>query len=334
MLDTLCLTGEVGWARLSRGSRDATQLVGATPVALFLREHAAAWAVLKDSATSTDGDTGLRPGSPKRDEREDCRLVLGALRSRGASFTGDLATACGLEETAVRSALGDLVAAGLVASDGFGGLRAIVRASGGRPPQTTRHSVAGRWSLLSSAVAGPADTPDARSREAGVRDAAVELQARTLLKRYGIVFRRLLAREANVAPWRELTRVYRRLEARGEIRGGRFVAGMSGEQFALGGAIERLREVRRTPASGTCLVISAADPLNLAGIVTAGERVRAVAATRIAYRDGVPVAAMEGDYVRPLIPLTDVALPVVAEVATTLAGRPVPPVLSGFVGRS
>ncbi len=98
---------------------------------------------------------------------------------------------------------------------------------------------------------------------------------------------------------------------------------MSGEQFALDGAIERLREIRRTPADGACLVISAADPLNLAGIVTAGDKVRAVAPTRIAYRDGVPVAAMEGDYVRPLIALTDVAPAVAAEVATTLAGRPV-----------
>ena len=166
------------------------------------------------------------------------------------------------------------------------------------------------------------------------RETAVELQARTLLKRYGIVFRRLLAREANVAPWRELIRVYRRLEARGEIRGGRFVSGMSGEQFALDGAVERLREIRRTPADGVCLVISAADPLNLAGIVTAGDKVRAIAPTRIAYLDGVPVAAMEGDYVRPLIALTDVASAVAAEVATTLAGRPVAAVLSGFVGRS
>jgi ATP-dependent Lhr-like helicase len=328
MLDTLCLTGEVGWARLSRASRDATQLVGATPVALFLREHAERWATLAiepDAAARALPDEGLHAAA---------HLVADALRTRGASFTGDLATACGLEESAVRSALGDLVAAGLVASDGFGGLRAIVRASGGRPPQTTRHSVAGRWSLLSSADGRPAEASGARSREANAREAAVELQARTLLKRYGIVFRRVLAREANVAPWRELTRVYRRLEARGEIRGGRFVSGMSGEQFAVDGAIERLREIRRTSASGACLVISAADPLNLAGIVTTGERVRAVAATRIAYRDGVPVAAMEGDYVRPLIPLTDVALTVAAEVATTLAGRPVPPVLSGFVGRS
>jgi ATP-dependent Lhr-like helicase len=185
----------------------------------------------------------------------------------------------------------------------------------------TRNNVAGRWSLL----------PDRRSEID--RDSAVELQARTLLKRYGVVFRRLLAREANLAPWRELTRVFRRLEARGEIRGGRFVSGMSGEQFALPHAIERLREIRRTAPDGRCLVVSAADPLNLAGIVTAGERVRAVTATRIAYRDGVPIAAMEGDYVRPLIPLGDVAPAFAADVATTLVGRPMPAVLSGFVGR-
>jgi ATP-dependent Lhr-like helicase len=166
------------------------------------------------------------------------------------------------------------------------------------------------------------------------REAAVDLQARTLLRRYGIVFRRLLAREANVAPWRELTRVYRRLEARGEIRGGRFVAGMSGEQFAAADAVERMREVRRTPPDGRCLVISAADPLNLAGIVDPGERVRAITSSRVAYRDGVPVAALEGDYVRPLVASADVAPALAADVATRLTGRPMPPVLSGFVGRS
>jgi ATP-dependent Lhr-like helicase len=109
---------------------------------------------------------------------------------------------------------------------------------------------------------------------------------------------------------------------------------MSGEQFALSDAIGRMREIRRTPTNGRCLVISAADPLNLAGIVTAGERVRAATATRIAYRDGVPIAAMEGDYVRPLIAETDVAPALTAEVASRLAGRPLPAVLSGFVGRS
>ena len=320
MLDTLCLTGEAGWARLSSSSRDATQLVGATPIALFLREHADAWQTLREPGVARGS-----LGPPERGAREGgspaSSSVLDALRAQGASFIPDLVSACRLDEAAVRGALADLVAAGLVASDGFGGLRTIVRLSGGRPANAARNNVTGRWSLVG---------PDRRAD----REAAVDLQARTLLRRYGVVFRRLLAREANAAPWRELTSVYRRLEARGEIRGGRFVSGMSGEQFALGEAIERLREVRRTPPDGRCLVIGAADPLNLAGIVTAGERVRAVTASRVAYRDGVPLAAMEGDYVRPLIDLTHLAPALAAEVATTLAGRPMPAVLSGFVGRS
>src|SRR5204863_3679135 len=126
-----------------------------------------------------------------------------------------------------------------------------------------------------------------------MHDGAVDAQAWGLLRRYGVVFRRVLARETNAAPWRELTRVYRRLEARGEIRGGRFVSGMSGEQFALPDAVGRLREARRSASNGRVLVVSAVDPLNLTGIVTAGERVRAIASSRVAYRDGVPLATME-----------------------------------------
>jgi len=313
MLDTLCLTGEAGWARLSSSPRDATQLVGATPIAVFLREHGDAWQQLRETEAEDPREI-LEPAS---------RAVLDALGTRGASFISDLIAACGLNETAVRGALADLVSAGLVTSDGFGGLRTIVRASGGRPSAGAARNVTGRWSLV-----------DGEERSALSYEDAVELQARALLRRYGVVFRRLLGREANAAPWRELTRVYRRLEARGEIRGGRFVSGMSGEQFALGDAITGLREVRRTPPDGRCLVISAADPLNLAGIVSTGERVRAVAATRVAYRDGIPMAALEGDYVRPLISLTDVAPALAAEVATRLTGRPMPAVLSGFVGRS
>jgi ATP-dependent Lhr-like helicase len=156
------------------------------------------------------------------------------------------------------------------------------------------------------------------------------MQGRALLQRYGVVCRRLLLREAGAQPWRALARVYRRLEARGEIRGGRFVAGLSGEQFALPDAVERMRDVRRTPPAGTLLVISAADPLNLSGIVTAGDRVPAVASTRIVYRDGVALAVMEGDYIRPL---TTIDPAVAADVASALAGRRVPPVISGFVGR-
>ena len=130
-------------------------------------------------------------------------------------------------------------------------------------------------------------------------------------------------------PWRELARVYRRLEARGEIRGGRFVTGMSGEQFALPDAVERLREVRRSAASDRFVIISGADPLNLTGIIIGDERIRASAATRIVLRNGVAVAAMEGDMLRTFGNLDP---GVAADAAAAAAGRRVP-VVSGFVGR-
>jgi ATP-dependent Lhr-like helicase len=318
MLDTLSLTGDIGWARFSSPSDETTQLVGATPIALFLREHADAWAALKPPASggAEQPPALLRPDSTR---------VVDILRTRGALFLPEIAAASGLADAQVRHAVADLVARGLVTSDGFAGLRAIIRTASGRPlPAGGRTNVTGRWALIETRR-NEADVPS-------TREAAVDLQARALLRRYGIVFRKVLAREPNAAPWRELVRVYRRLEARGEIRGGRFVTAMSGEQFALPDAVERLREIRRTRPSGTLHVISAADPLNLAGIVTTGDRVRAVAANRVVYRDGVPLAAMEGDYVRPLVEDTDVATALA--VTTSLTGRSGPAVVSGFLGRS
>jgi ATP-dependent Lhr-like helicase len=129
----------------------------------------------------------------------------------------------------------------------------------------------------------------------GSRDAAVEYAARTLLARYGVVFWRLLTQEPGwLPPWRDLLRVYRRLEARGEIRGGRFVAGFSGEQFALPDAVGLLREMRRRPSSGQWVSLSGADPLNLIGILTPGQRLAALTANRVVYRDGLPIAALTG----------------------------------------
>jgi ATP-dependent Lhr-like helicase len=348
MLDTLCLTGQVGWARLSAApppggaNGGLARLVRATPIALFLREHGEAWQTLRVTADSpvasgfsrTDGPvasgfsrtTGGDAGPERPGLREPARHVLETLCARGASFFSELVTACDLDEVTLRQAIAELVAAGLVASDGFAGLRAILSASrDGAPGRDRRLDLAGRWFVARAfrLVAG-ADT-------AAARESAIDDQARSLLRRYGVVFRRLLAREANAAPWRELTRVYRRLEARGEIRGGRFVSGMSGEQFALAEAVDRLREVRRAAPDGRLAAISAADPLNLAGIVTTGDRVAAVATTRLVYRDGVPLAAIEGDYMRPL---AEIPPSLAAEVATALAGRRMPPVLSGYVGRA
>ena len=218
--------------------------------------------------------------------------VLSALGSRGAMFFRDLGPVCGLDADELRQALAALAAGGLATSDGFSGVRAILLAErDGAPPRDRRASFAGRWSAIDAAA------------EAVSREDAIELQARTLLRRYGVVFRRLLTRETNAATWRELARVYRRLEARGEIRGGRFVTGMSGEQFALPDAVERLREIRRTAPDGRLMAVSAADPLNLTGIVTAGERIRTATRTRIVYRDGTPLAVVEADVVRELAPI-------------------------------
>ncbi|MGB0086366.1 MAG: ATP-dependent DNA helicase, partial [Rhodomicrobiaceae bacterium] len=155
---------------------------------------------------------------------------------------------------------------------------------------------AGRWSLIRR----PA--PDNLDDQA--RAAAVEHAARVLLRRYGVVFWRLLAREGGwLPPWRELLRVYRRLEARGEIRGGRFVAGFSGEQYAAPEAVGLLREMRRRPGSGEWISLSAADPLNLAGILTPGPRLAALTGNRLVYRDGVPIAALAGGKVQFLTTL-------------------------------
>jgi ATP-dependent Lhr-like helicase len=309
MLDQLCLAGEVAWARLSVLPERPTGLGGATPVAVFLRAHGDAWQTRRFDA---DAD----PSKAEEGLGERALEVLGRLRSRGASFAHELA-APGGDVRDVQTALGELVSAGLVASDGFGGLRAIVGAGHVRGPKTT---VAGRWSVLG------ADTSPA------ARESALEVHARALLRRYGVVCRRVLAREPNVPPWRALVGIYRRLEARGEIRGGRFVAGLSGEQFALPDAVERLREVRRTARDGALITMSACDPLNLCGIVDVMERVRATTGNRIVYRDGVPVAAMEGDYIRRLG--GDAAGAADASAVTyALTGRRGPAVISGFIGR-
>jgi ATP-dependent Lhr-like helicase len=159
----------------------------------------------------------------------------------------------------------------------------------------------------------------------------VETQARALLRRYGVVYRRLLEREANLAPWRELTRVYRSLEARGEIRGGRFVAGFSGEQYALPEAVGLLRQTRRQKKNGRLLSVSAADPLNLAGIITPGPRIAALASNRVLFRDGVPLAARESGKTRLLADANGASE---REIDAALTERKVPRQLRLYLGQS
>jgi len=210
----------------------------------------------------------------------------------GASFLNDIARGTGLLKVKVEEALWQLVAHGLATGDGIAGLRVLLtpelkRAgrrrrlhviSGGQSPE--RSMPVGRWSLWRQNL----------GRETMAAEVILERRARQLLRRYGVVFRDLLAREAIMPPWRNLLSVYRRLEARGEIRGGRFVSGFVGEQFALPEAVDRLRESRRALRGTGMLMIAAADPLNLIGIVTPGGRVSPYSNQVIAYQDGGPVS--------------------------------------------
>ena len=232
--------------------------------------------------TRIPGSAGVPPASLS----PGARNVLSYLRTRGASFFDDLLAGTGARAPDAAAALGELITHGLVSADGFAGLRAFTGASARR-----LHAVAeaGRWACAPRRAAGVAGT-----ETDGVGEDGAETIARTLLRRYGIVFKTLLARESLTVPWRDLLRVLRRLEARGEIRGGRFVAGFTGEQYALPEAVETLRRVRRAPADGAVVALSAADPLNLTGIVTLGDRIPATASTRIAFRDGAPVATLTG----------------------------------------
>ncbi len=288
-LDAQCLAGRTSWARLTppaaangNGRTRHVSPVGATPIALIERRRAPLWMALAPLSA-------VAPMSGR------AQAVLDALSARGALFFDELADAARLLRPQLEEALGELAALGLAASDSFSGLRALLVPSGQRkPPAGMRRrgrvlgfdiESGGRWAMINRTA--PSDSADAS------RDAAVEYAARTLLARYGVVFWRLLTQEPGwLPPWRDLLRVYRRLEARGEIRGGRFVAGFSGEQFALPEAVGSLREIRRRPASGEWVSLSGADPLNLIGILTPGQRLSALTANRVVYRDGLPVAAL------------------------------------------
>ncbi len=265
MLDLLCYGGEAAWARLTPPPVAApsallpSRTVRATPVALFVRDHGRAWRVL------------AHDGRDREPFVSDLGKQVLAVLERGAQFVHEIAAGMNATVNDAREALAELVWAGLVASDGFAGLRSTWSPTAARP------SGGGRWSRL-DAGAG-----------AGDREDLIEKYARALLHRYGIVCRRLLAREPFAVPWRELLRVYRRLEARGDVRGGRFVAGVPGEQFALPDAVALAREVRRRKPAGDHVIISAVDPLNLCGILDAGERIPSIASTLIDFCDGVHV---------------------------------------------
>ncbi len=297
-LDDLCTSGRTLWTRL-RPLAAGTQGGGrsslrATPILLLPRRAAALWSRLAVAA----GEEGALGGRAQR--------VADYLDAHGASFFDEIADHCRLLRAELEDALAELVVRGRIHCDSYAGLRALLvpPAKRAAPASRSRRRVAlfgiedaGRWNAVR--------TPPAADPETGAAAAeSVEHLARTLLRRYGVVCYQLMEREAAwLPPWRDLVRVYRRLEARGEIRGGRFIAGLSGEQFALPDAIATMRQVRRQPPDDGLVCLSAADPANLLGTVLHGPKVARVAGSRVLYRDGLAIGTSVGGEIALLVTL-------------------------------
>ena len=306
-LDELTRSGKFVWARFAPQGRSAAAPVRTTPIALLPRRTLAQWHTLAERRAAEPGgaDTALSSRA---------QLLFDALSRHGAMFFDELLGEARALPLEVEAALGELVAAGLVTADSFAGLRALIapavaRHRGARA--MTRRGMhrgafiggmqdAGRWALLrrpnvSDSSGGPheLDTPAAPAQAGALAPEVIEHVAMTLLRRYGVVFWQLLDREPAWLPrWRDLLHVFHRMEARGLIRGGRFVNGLSGEQFALPEALALLRDVRKRPSDGQYVCICAADPLNIVGTVLPGEKVPALVGNRLAFRDGECVATL------------------------------------------
>ena len=301
-LDELCRAGRVGWNRLRSGGGNGGP-VRATPIVLLPRRQLSTWTSIADHNQEQELLLSSR-----------AQAVVDALTTQGALFFDELLDTTRLLRTELEDALGELVSAGRVTADSFAGLRALLTPAAKRESpkhrRVRRHALsdiedAGRWSLVRQVTPSPLrgegssegstsrDSTNATARLSTTPTESIEHIARVLLRRYGVVFWKLLEREAPWLPsWRELLRVYHRLEARGEIRGGRFVEGLVGEQFALPEAIGQLRSARQRPPEQQRICLSGSDPLNLVGTVLAGDRLPALAGTRVLYEDGVPVAAL------------------------------------------
>ena len=294
MLDKLCAAGRVAWYRPVSGGTEERRKSGpvrGTPVLLCERLALPFW---QESGGMPEAPPPLSPKA---------QMSYDSLQAHGASFFSDLQHDTGLIRTELELALGELVSNGLVTCDSFAGLRGLVTPASSRNRLRRRLNraeadvdQAGRWSLTRR--------PRAAAEQAGaLAEPHVEHIARVLLRRYGVVFRKLLEREDGLPPWRELFYVYRRLEARGEIRGGRFVSGFSGEQFALADAAALLRRVANEAQADEHVSLSAADPLNLLGVLTPGDKLPRLPGNRVLFHNGVPVAVHSGGEVRYLKPL-------------------------------
>ena len=297
LMEELAVSGRIVWYRPNpcrnrvqpgeSGVQRGRGTVANSPIVILPREALTHWRRLAASGGGASEELPLSAAAARVGE---------LLTGRGALFFQELVQASGLLRVQTEEALAELVAAGLVTADAFQGLRALITSPSRRRGFHGRgrrrgpsFDAAGRWARLEAAPVEPSGE---------TLRAAHEHAARSVLRRYGVVCRRVLERESLLPSWRDLLGIFRTWEARGEIRGGRFVAASGGEQFALAGAVEMLRRTRRDPQTDDWVVLSAADPLNLAGILTPGGRVAAVHTHRLLYRDGVPVATLTAAGVR------------------------------------
>jgi ATP-dependent helicase Lhr and Lhr-like helicase len=281
--------------------------VRSTPITLLPRRNVRLWSSFADAP-----DASHLTGK--------ARDVVEVIQSQGASFFDEIVDATRMLPAQVEEAIAELVALGLVNSDSFGGLRALLLPSDRRRPRGSARrgrrislfgmADSGRWALIrrpaSAAVAAsapPAEQAHAAAMSAR-NDESVENLVRALLRRWGVILWKLIAAEAPwLPPWRDILMCCRRLEARGEIRGGRFIAGFSGEQYATPEAVSLLRDMRKKAPNGHFIAVSAADPLNLVGVLTPEARVPALTGNRVLYRDGLPVAVFVAGEVRFLVQL-------------------------------
>ena len=297
-LDDLCTAGRTMWTRLrplaSGAQGGGRSSLRTTPILLLPRRAAPTWSLLACTAADDEALGGR------------AQRVFDFLEASGASFFDEIAEGARLLRAELEDALAELVVHGRANCDSYAGLRALLVPAARRAMAASRSrrrvalfgiEDAGRWNIVR-----PPRVADAKATAE-----AVEHVARTLLRRYGVVCFQLLEREAAwLPPWRELVRVWRRLEARGEIRGGRFIAGVTGEQFALPDAIATMRAVRRQPPDDTLVCLSASDPANLLGTVLAGPKVPRVAGSRVLYRGGLAIGTSVAGQIELLVPL-DVA---------------------------
>ncbi|WP_442793699.1 DEAD/DEAH box helicase [Paraburkholderia sp. ZP32-5] len=290
-LDELCRAGKIVWTRLTERSRGAAGPIRSTPIVLLPRAQLRSWRALLDPARQAELSALAQS-------------VYDTLATHGAMFFDELLAEVRVLPMELENALGELVAAGLANSDSFAGLRALLKPVAKRnafsSSRRARSSAliggmddAGRWALVNRPAAAPGNAADKIPERRQLPPEVLEHVAMALLRRYGVVCWRVLEREAEwLPPWRDLLRVLQRLEARGVIRGGRFINGLAGEQFALPEAIPLLRETRRHANDGAFICVAGTDPLNLVGTLLVGERVPAVAGNRVLYRDGVAAATL------------------------------------------